>query len=177
MNLAFSTDLIRLRAVEPEDADILYDWENNPDNWLVSSTLIPFSRYDIEQFAKSPNKDIYTARQLRLMIENITNEIIGAIDLYDFEPFHRRVGVGILIAAKENRRKGFASHALKIIINYAFGTLLLKQIYCTIPENNNESLKLFETMGFELCARKLQWLQTKEGWVDELTYQLINKSL
>ena len=56
MNLALSTDLIRLRAVEPDDADIIYNWENNSDNWLVSSTLIPFSRYDILDFEKATPK-------------------------------------------------------------------------------------------------------------------------
>ena len=177
MNIALSSDLIRLRAVEPHDADIIYGWENNPDNWLVSSTLIPFSKYDIEQFVKG-DRDIYVTRQLRLMIENMSNHnILGAVDLYDFEPYHRRAGIGILIAGEDNRKQGFASSAIKILTHYAFETLLLKQLYCTIPSNNNASIRLFESLGFVLCAKKSQWLQTKDGWIDELTYQCINSSL
>ena len=32
-------DLIQLRAIEPEDLDVLYRWENNADLWEVGDTL------------------------------------------------------------------------------------------------------------------------------------------
>lgn len=35
-------DLIQLRAIEPEDLDVLYRWENNADWWEVGDTLAPF---------------------------------------------------------------------------------------------------------------------------------------
>ena len=36
---------IRLRAPEPEDLELLYEWENNQDYWIISNTTTPFSRY------------------------------------------------------------------------------------------------------------------------------------
>jgi diamine N-acetyltransferase len=41
---------IHLRALEPEDVDVLYKWENNREIWHVSNTQTPFSRYVLEQF-------------------------------------------------------------------------------------------------------------------------------
>ena len=35
---------IILRALEPEDVELLYTWENDHLIWQVSNTLIPFSR-------------------------------------------------------------------------------------------------------------------------------------
>ena len=35
---------IRLRAVEPGDVDLMYEWENDCDIWPVSGTTEPFSR-------------------------------------------------------------------------------------------------------------------------------------
>jgi hypothetical protein len=48
---------------------------------------------------------------------------IGSIDLFDFDHFHGRAGVGILIADPADRKKGYASAALACLVNYAFETL------------------------------------------------------
>lgn len=177
MNISLHSDIIRLRSVEPSDASTIYEWENNLENWLISSTLIPFSRYDIERFVMG-DKDIYLNRQLRLMIEDAnTNYVVGAIDLYDFDPHNQRAGIGILIASEADRKQGLASAALKKIIYYSFDVLLLKQLYCTITANNNASIGLFESLGFTLCARKQYWVRTKNGWLDELMYQYINSEI
>ncbi|HON18760.1 MAG TPA: GNAT family N-acetyltransferase [Salinivirgaceae bacterium] len=176
MNISLSGDKVRLRAVEPEDADLIHAWENDTAIWLVSSTLSPFSKAEIVEYIRSANRDIYTARQLRLMIETNENQskTIGAIDLYDFDPYHLRAGVGILISGDENRRKGYATDALKVIINYCFNFLHLKQLYCSIPEGHDASIRLFESLGFMPCGRKHQWLRCTDRWIDELMFQLIN---
>ena len=65
---------IYLRALEPLDIDVLFDWENDTDNWLVSNTQTPFSRFVLEQYIASAHSDIYTAKQLRLMICDNSNK-------------------------------------------------------------------------------------------------------
>ena len=40
---------IRLRAVEPGDVDLMYEWENDCDIWPVSGTTEPFSRHQLER--------------------------------------------------------------------------------------------------------------------------------
>ena len=66
-----SGDLIRLRAVEPADAELLYAWENDPAVWAVSGTTEPFSREQIERFVERhlEGGDLLRTGQLRLMIE------------------------------------------------------------------------------------------------------------
>ena len=44
------SELIKLRAMEPEDIEILYRWENDTDIWKVSNTIAPFSKYVLRQF-------------------------------------------------------------------------------------------------------------------------------
>ena len=39
---------IKLRALEPEDLELLYEWENNDSNWMISNTISPFSKYILE---------------------------------------------------------------------------------------------------------------------------------
>ena len=38
-------DMITLRCAEPEDAGQIFLWENDRDNWRVSGTYVPYTRY------------------------------------------------------------------------------------------------------------------------------------
>ena len=164
---------IIIRAAEPYDADLIYNWENDQEIWRVSETYIPYSLYQIEQFLM--NNDLFSMRQIRIMIEkNNNNTCIGCIDIYDFDPIHMRAGIGILIQ-KDYRKLGFARQALELIIHYCFNTLMLKQIYCLIDVLNNDSIKLFTNIGFEQCGLRKEWIKTPNGFIDEIEFQLINK--
>ena len=62
-------ELIQLRALEPEDLNRLYRWENDSSIWSVSGTLMPFSKFILEEFVNQAHQDIYTNKQLRLIID------------------------------------------------------------------------------------------------------------
>jgi diamine N-acetyltransferase len=166
---------IRLRALEPEDLELLYEWENNDSYWVISNTVAPFSKYTLKRYLENSHKTIFETSQLRLMIELVhEKKTIGTIDLFDFDPFHMRAGLGILIADDAERRKGYASIALKCLIEYCFGTLQLHQLYCNILANNCESMDLFKKEGFVQSGIKKEWVKTTEGYLDEYMFQLIN---
>lgn len=172
-----SGKLVALRAIEPSDLDILYKWENDPEVWSVSNTQIPYSKYLLQNFIDCAGKDIYSSKQLRLMIDELlTGRTVGIIDLFDFDPYHQRAGVGILIE-KKSRNKGFAKESLRLIKEYAFNILLIHQLYCNIMEENESSKKLFIEEGFVLAGKKKDWLKDKAGYKDELIFQCLNESL
>jgi len=166
---------IRLRAIEPEDLELLYNWENNNSWWIISNTVAPFSKYTLKRYIRNSHKSIYETGQLRLMIDLIAgNQTIGTIDIFDFDPFHNRAGIGILIAEEEQRRKGYASMALKCLTDYCFGTLQLHQLWCNILANNSESIELFQKLGFVQIGIKKDWVKTSDGYLDEYMFQLVN---
>jgi diamine N-acetyltransferase len=169
---------ISLRALEPEDLELLYEWENNLSYWIISNTVVPFSKYTLKRYLENSHKNIYETGQLRLMIDHIPdNKTIGTIDIFDFDPFHKRAGLGILIAKEDYRRKGYASMALKCLVNYCFSTLQLHQIYCNILANNCESMDLFKKAGFVQSGIKKDWIKTSDGYLDEYIFQLISNTL
>lgn len=171
--------LVKLRALEPSDLELLYTWENNMEIWNVSNTITPFSKYVLKKYIDTSHLDIWEAKQLRLIIEAKTTSSlmcvpVGSIDLFDFEPFHMRAGVGILIAGNEYRQKGFATEALRLLIKYSFETLQLHQLYCNISSDNSISLKLFQNLGFEIIGEKKEWNKSADGWKNEMSLQLLN---
>ena len=165
---------IFLRALEEEDLDFLYNIENDETLWEVSNTSHPYSRYILKQYLENSYRDIYEVKQLRLVICKNENEAqVGFIDLFDFEPKHERVGVGIVIFSEEEKRKGIATEALRLICNYAFKNLNVHQIFASITEGNEGSIKLFENAGFERNGIKKDWVFANGNYKNEYLYQLI----
>ena len=166
---------IHLRALEPEDLDFLYTIENNESFWEVSSTQTPFSRFILEQYIVNSHQDIFEAKQLRLIIvDNITNISVGMIDLFEFNPLHKRAGIGILIIESE-QHNGFASEAIELLINYSFNQLNLHQLFANITADNTKSLELFKKYNFKKIGVKKEWIFSKGDFKDEILFQLINK--
>lgn len=168
---------IRLRALEPNDLELLYNWENDISIWKISNTYSPFSKYTLEKYLAEAHLDIFETKQLRLIIEKSddnSTKAIGAIDLFDFEPYHQRAGVGILIAEDAEKNKGYGKTSLELFLNYSFETLGLHQVYCNIAESNTNSLKLFKSLGFVEVGVKKDWIRNKNGWENEILLQKIN---
>lgn len=169
---------IHLRALEPYDIDLMYQWENDRSVWPVSGTLVPFSRHTMEQFVKMSHQDIYTNKQLRLAIDQKTHiqetkNTVGYIDLYDFDPSHRRAGVGILIGSIESRRKGLALESLQLLSDYAFKVLHLHQLYCHIHVNNEASIRLFSSAGFVCTGELKDWTLVNGSWINVFIMQKV----
>lgn len=174
MNLA-STN-IKLRALEPADLNYLYRLENDANVWEVSQTLTPYSKFVLKQYLDNAHKDIFEAKQLRLVIELIEGDKpIGFVDLFDFNPKHRRAGVGIIIFSEEHRGRGYASEVLEVLINYAQNILDLHQLFANISEANKASIQLFEKCDFELSGVKKDWIFSEGNYKNELLYQLLLK--
>jgi diamine N-acetyltransferase len=167
---------IGLRALEPDDIEILYKWENDRSIWHLSNNLTPLSRFTLEQYVLNVGQDIFATRQMRMMIDLLVPEngvkTIGSIDLFEFEPAHQRAGVGILIL-ESFRGKGYASESLELLINYAFETLQLHQLFANISPTNADSIHLFENKGFRFIGIKKEWNRIRNSWQDENMYQLI----
>lgn len=166
---------IYLRALEPEDLEFVYSIENDESIWEVSNTQTPYSRFLIRQYLENAHQDIYEAKQLRLVIcKNQNFNAIGLIDLFDFDPRNNRAGVGILIKNSGDRNSGIGTETLDLLIQYAFTTLNLHQLYANIDLENEASLALFTNFGFQNIGIKKQWNLINGRYKDEALFQLIN---
>ncbi len=163
-----------LRALEPEDLEMLYKWENDTEIWNVSETLSPISRFILKRYLENVHKDIFATRQLRLVVQLTgTDKAVGTIDLFDFDQFHKRAGIGILIAEKDERRKGYAEEALQILVRYCREILKIHQLYCTISSENQSSTDLFMKVGFNITGTRKEWIWNGTSYLDEHFLQMI----
>ncbi|KXK47631.1 MAG: Spermidine N(1)-acetyltransferase [Bacteroidetes bacterium ADurb.Bin141] len=165
---------ILLRACEPDDLPLMYEWENNTSNWLLSDTVKPFSKYTLGEFIQQDQSDIFTTKQQRFVIQLFQPlKTIGFIDLYQYDPVHRRAGVGILIGDETERKKGYAAESIECLKNYARQTLNLHQLFCYIQASNKASIKLFQQSGFTSVGVLKDWLIYNQKPEDVMLYQHI----
>ncbi len=167
---------INLRLLEPSDLAFLEMVENDISLWELSNTVAPFSIEVLKEYISNAQQDIFEAQQLRLVITTKENNALGFIDLFDFEPLHHRVGVGILIYKKENRGKGYAKESLNLVCKYAFEKLEAHQIFANITDDNQASIAMFKNAGFEKTGTKIDWIKTKNGFKNESIFQLFKKT-
>ncbi|NNK82310.1 MAG: GNAT family N-acetyltransferase [Flavobacteriaceae bacterium] len=167
---------IYLRALEPEDLEFVYQIENDESIWEISNTITPYSKYLLKEYLENAHKDIFEVKQLRLAISNYKNEVLGLIDIFDFDISNRKAGLGVLIQDYKNRKNGFGSEALKLVIDYCFSRLGLHQLYCNISEDNEASLKLFKKFNFETIGLKKDWNLINGVYKNEYLLQLIHKN-
>lgn len=173
--LALENENIILRKPEPEDIDFLCALENDPLIWWVSDTRTPFSRWQIKLHIENSVYDIYTNKELRLIIvHKESNKPIGIADLFDYDPLHDRTGIGIIILP-QYRNMSFASQTLEIVKSYCFNLLSLNQIWCNIDADNTVSIKLFENAGFSQSGKLSKWKKSGKIYRDVYFYQLIIK--
>ena len=148
---------INLRALEPEDLDELYTIENDRETWNAGHTNVPYSRYALHDYIARQQADIYADRQLRLVVENAEKQIVGLVDLMNFDPRHRRAELGIVVK-KPFRRSGYGLAAIAQMLDYARKTLHLHQVYAIVDAGNDAARQLFLQADFKQHSTLSDWL-------------------
>lgn len=155
--------------MEPSDAPLVFIWENNTENWLVSQTLVPFSMESIHRFVHASQEDVFSTGQIRLIIEAELSAV-GCIDLFDFNPLNKRAAVGILIDSKF-RRNHYALDALNQFETLLVSKLSLHQLYAHVLEHNQASIRLFEKAGYLQTSVLKDWIYHQKSWQNLLVFQ------
>jgi len=81
-----------------------------------------------------------------------------------------RLGVGLV----EDRRKGYGSQALRILLRFVFAELNLFRVSARVPEYNVAAIALLKKFGFVEEVRRRQALERDGGRWDLLVFGLLN---
>ncbi len=144
---------IVLRSLQVSDRELLFEVENNTDNWKYGTENKQYTKEELTNYIANAKQDITNAGQFRFVID-FENTPIGFIDLFDYTT--DSAGIGVIIA-KDYRRRGFAKEALHLLSIYSFETLNFKKLDCNIEKDNLASIKLFTSCGFELEREKKEF--------------------
>ena len=157
--------------MEPEDLDLLYQIENDKNLWGVGATNVPYSRYVLHDYVANSSGDIYTDKQVRLMVD-CQQQTIGIVDLINFSPKHCRAEVGMVLMPSY-RGKGLGEPILRELAQYAKTVLHLHQLYAVIGVDNAPAIHLFEKIGYSAGRVLTDWLFDGTHYKDAVLMQRV----
>lgn len=162
--------IVRLRAMEPEDLDFLYAMENDKEVWDVGCTNVPYSRYVLHDYIANASNDIYADGQVRMVMEDLSGNRVGLVDVFNFDASNRRAEVSVVVMTKY-RGRGLARDAVRQVCHYALRTLHLHQLYAIIATDNMASQQLFSETGFTGRNVLKEWLFDGMTYKDAIVMQ------
>ncbi len=162
-----NTKKVTLRALEPEDLDLLYTIENDTATWDICSSKVNYSKYAIRNYLAQQPQEIEVAGEVRLVItDRETTQPIGLIDLTGYSATNRSAEVGIALLASE-RGKGWGKAAIKEIELYAKNHLNLRMLYAhTLADNTSVAKNLFLNCNYIPVATLPEWHYSNGKYVD-----------
>jgi len=169
----FSTNRLILRPLTILDAEDLYKYRSDAETnqyqgWIPK--MIDDAKNFISKIAK--HIDEYDTWFQFAIISKENGELIGDIGIHFFDVDRYQVEIGCTLA-KSYHGKGYASEALKVIIDYLFVNLYKQRITCSIDPQNQASIKMIERLGFRKEAHFKQSIYIDGEWYDDLVYAIL----
>ncbi|MFL6336974.1 MAG: GNAT family N-acetyltransferase [Pyrinomonadaceae bacterium] len=140
--------LVRLRGVEPSDAETSARWNLDSEaarelHFVWPPISLALIRRDLAELSmKKLEADAFT-----WVIEDANKQAVGSISTHQCD--HRR---GVfrygLSVAREHRRRGYATEAVLLILKYYFEELRYQKCTVGVHSNNPGSIALHERLGF-----------------------------
>jgi RimJ/RimL family protein N-acetyltransferase len=101
-----------------------------------------------------------------------TGALIGecALRVDQHEPYRAEIGFTL---AREYQGRGFASEAVSVLLDYAFGTLGLHRVVAIVDCRNAPSVALLERVGMRREGHFIENVWFKGSWADEYLYAVL----
>jgi ribosomal-protein-alanine N-acetyltransferase len=176
--LLLQDELLYLRPLKKSDLKLKYlNWLKDPEinKYLDIRFHPPQKLNDL----KNNIKDQLKAKEVFLfgIFEKKTKTHIGNIKLGPINSNHLNASIGFMIGDKTFWGRGFASRAIRIVLNFAFTELGLAKITAGSDEHNIGSQKALTKAGFQLEGRQRLQLKTSFGRSDGLLFGSLNPNL
>jgi RimJ/RimL family protein N-acetyltransferase len=175
--MKLTTTRLHIRPVKVDDSKAMFKYRSHAEtNEFLS--LRPKSENDVKEFIKKTNSQINIEGSWFqfVLIEKNSNSLIGDIGIHFIEDGsdNKQVEIGYTLD-KDYRGKGFATEALRVVIDYLFKDLNKHRISASIDPKNSASIKLIERLGFRKEAHFVESLFFHDQWVDDVIYALLSK--
>ena len=162
--------LVRLRALEPDDWQVHYQWNQDADMprnldfiWFPQSRAA-VKKWVEEATTKKPEND-----QVDLVIETLDGEYAGFIGANQTQPRNGTFKYGIAIVPSQ-QRKGYASEAVQLLLRHYFDELRYQKVNADVFSFNDASIRLHERLGFQLEGRLRRMIYGHGAYHDVLIY-------
>jgi ribosomal-protein-alanine N-acetyltransferase len=167
--------MLTLRPPTPSDAAALlaFELENRAyfESWINARAPSYYSQEGVAlAIAQAMLDRQRDAAYQYLMLDQ--GEIVGRINLNSvLRPHYRRAELGYRVGERHAGR-GYATQAVRLVLEQAFGTLDLWRLHATVRPENTGSLRVLERSGFQVYGRSRCCFELHGQWYDLLQLEL-----
>ncbi len=162
---------VYLRPQTPDDALSIQHWFNlSEPQSMASMALVVRTPAEAAELAKKAEPS--TDRQRFAIVRTEDNVLVGRVTYFNLNSLNRSAELGVLIDPDE-RKKGYAGEALKLIIRYLFKYRGLNKVYAETADHNNSTKKLLESLNFKRDGTLRQHYFYNGQFHDKLVYSLL----
>lgn len=168
----FKTERLELRPIDINDTESIFEYRSDSVANMYQG-WIPQNISDVEEFIGkiSPIPNLPDSWFQLVIIENETKRIIGDIGIHFLDSENKQVEIGCTLS-KDYQGKGYATEALRVVIDYLSNDLKKHRIIASIDPDNSSSIRLVERLGFRKEAHFVKSLYLNGKWVDDLVFAL-----
>ncbi|MDP3916101.1 MAG: GNAT family N-acetyltransferase [Bacteroidota bacterium] len=173
--MILETKRLIIRPIALDDKDEIFEYRSDRETNKYQG-WIPTTVADVEIFIGKISKQINepgTWFQFAI-VEKETKKVVGDLGVHFFDSENKQVEIGCTLN-KYFQHQGYATEAVKSVIDYLFKELNKHRIITSIDPDNKNSIRLVERIGFRKEAHFVESLWVNGKWVDDLIYALIEK--
>lgn len=166
----WQNDLVRLRAIEPEDDELFWRWNMDSERARhLDFVWPPTSRASLRDWTERESRHKLEGDAFRWVIENRAGEPVGSIDTHHCDPRCGTFSYALDVAA-EHRGNGYAGAAITLVLRYYFHELRYQKCSICVHADNPASIRLHEKLGFTLEGMLRRMFYTHGQYVDLLWF-------
>jgi ribosomal-protein-alanine N-acetyltransferase len=139
-----------LRALEPEDFELIYRWHHDEKmTSQLSGNVYFISKARERKWTEEKSLDDQKSLYLGICLSEL-GEMIGYLSMSDIDLRNRKAEwTGLVIGKEELWSKGYGTEAAALMLEYGFGQMNLHRIYGYCLEEHASSIRMFEKLGFK----------------------------
>lgn len=165
-------DRIYLSPRNTQDYEIFAEWLNDPQiiDYLGRSGKMITNDAEKEYFEHNINSEATF-----FIIDKESDKLIGSISIESIDHLNRCGTLGIFIGDKDYRDKGYGTEAIKLILEYGFKYLNLKNINLDLVSANERAYRCYQKCGFKEYGRRRQCYFINGKYYDKISMDILDE--
>jgi len=171
--MKLETKRLIIKPITLDDKNEIFEYRSDTETNKYQG-WIPKTIDDVEIFIGKISKQInepVTWFQF-VIIEKETQKVVGDLGIHFLNDEQAEIGCTL---EKSKHGKGYATEALKLVIDYLFNKLNKHRIIGSIDPQNLKSIGLVERLGFRKEAHFKESLLINGEWADDIVYAILKK--
>lgn len=165
-------DRIYLSPRNTEDYEIFAEWLNDSQvaDYIGRSGKITTNESEKEYLENARNAEA------SFCIVDINNDkMVGTVSIENIDHLNRCGTLGVFIGDKDYRDKGYGTEAIRLILEYGFKYLNLKNINLDLVAVNTRAYRCYQKCGFKEYGRRRGCYFINGKYYDKISMDILDE--